>query len=60
MATEPNKPSKEKKKHIHDFQLLCYGNKTGYIGTTTAMMVLIVCRDCAAVFEKTVNKFEAE
>ena len=46
---------KKEKKHKHDWQLLSYGNKTGYTGTLTDMVVLIVCRDCAKVLEKTIK-----
>ena len=46
------------KKHKHDFQLLHYASKPGYIGSIADMIVLIICRDCEKVFEKRVENYE--
>lgn len=42
------------KTHKHDWQLLSYGNRSGYVGTLTEMLVLMVCRECAKVVEQRV------
>jgi Fe2+ or Zn2+ uptake regulation protein len=50
------KQRKGKKEHKHDWQLLSYGNRAGYVGTLTDMVVLMVCRDCGKVVEQPVEK----
>ena len=50
--------TKGKEKHKHDFQLLSYGNKTGYWQTLTDMVVLMACRNCGRVFEETVKSLK--
>ena len=42
-------------KHKHNWQLLNYGQRAGYIGTVTDMIVLMVCRDCNEVLEQKVS-----
>ena len=49
---------KIKRKHDCDWQLLSYGHSISHIGTTTNIMVVIICRKCTTVIERTINKKE--
>jgi len=51
MKNKSNHTSREIKEHKHDWQLLSYGSRGGYVGTLEDMVVLMVCRDCNKVIE---------
>lgn len=46
---------KQKKPCKHDWQLLNFGSKAGYYGTSTQAIVLLICRECEKVIQKDVE-----
>mgnify|MGYP003395430849 CR=1 FL=1 len=55
MNKKPTKTGEER--HKHDWQMLSYGNRVGYVGSLTDMVVLMACRECNKVLEQKVDKF---